>query len=113
MDRRIVTRLGVAVTAIALLVSLSASAAFAGEVTGNGKSLKVDGGGKWGTGLHARSECAFSGQEDDQFLPGGSKGDPGHAQSWGQIPKADRDFIATLGFHPGMACNPNIGEPEL
>ena len=34
------------------------------------------------------------------------RGFPSHAQSWGQIPKADRDFIATLGFHPGTACNP-------
>lgn len=113
MDRRIVTRLGAAATVVALVVGMSTSAVFAGEVTGNGKSLKVDGGGKWGTGLHSRSVCAFSGQEDDQFLEGGSKGVPAHAQSWGQIPKAARDFIATLGFHPGMACNPNIGEPSF
>lgn len=113
MARRLITRIGIALTAAALVLSLSAGAAFAGEITGNGKSLKIDGGGKWGTGLHSRSLCAFSGQEDDQFGPGGSKGVPGHAQSWGQIPKADRDFITTLGFHPGMACNPNIGEPAF
>ena len=107
MTRRLVS----AVCAAALMLGLTAGAAFAGEVTGNGKSLHVEGGGKWGTGLHGRSFCAFSGQEDLQFEEGGSKGDPGHAQSWGQIPKADRDFIGPLGFHPGRACNPNYGPP--
>jgi hypothetical protein len=100
-----------AVAAVGLLLALSAGTAFAGEITGNGKSLHVDDGGKWGTGLHARSFCAFSGQEDLQFEDGGSKGVPGHAQSWGQIPKADRDAIAPLGFQPGRACNPNYGPP--
>ena len=108
MARRFITRFGIAVSATALVLSLTAGAAFAGEITGNGKSLKQADGT-----LHGRSACAWSGQEDDQFGPGGSKGVPGHAQSWGQIPKADRDFIATFGFHPGMACNPNIGEPEF
>ena len=68
-----------AVSAVALM-GLGAGSAFAGEVTGNGQSLKVEN-SKWGTGLHARSECAFSGQEDDQFLPGNGKGDPAHSQS--------------------------------
>ena len=107
MIRRLVSA---AVTA-ALFSTLAASAALAGEVTGNGTSLHVDGGGKWGTGLHARSFCAYSGQEDLQFETGGSKGVPGHAQSWGQIPKAMRDVIAPLGFQPGRACNPNYGPP--
>jgi hypothetical protein len=107
---------------VALMVTASAGAALAGEVTGNGKLLHVQD-SKWGTGLHARSACAYSGQEDLQFfyddedeypIPADQvvKGDPAHAQSWGQIPKEDRDFLATLGLHPGMACNPTIGEPE-
>ena len=104
-------RLFGAVVATVLLSSLAAGAAFAGEVTGNGKSLHVDGGGKWGTGLHARSFCELSGQEDLQFETVGSKGVPGHAQSWGQIPKTVRDAIGPLGFHPGRACNPNYGPP--
>ena len=114
MVRRII---GAAVGA-ALVLSLTASVAFAGEITGNGKVLKVDGGGKWGTGLHARSFCAFSGQEDLQFLdeagnplPEAHKGVPGHAQSWGQIPKEFRDFLTTIGSNPGKACNPNVGPP--
>ena len=103
-------RLCSAFAAAALLLALTAGASFAGEITGGGKSLHVDGGGTWGTGLHARSFCAFSGQEDLQFEAGGSKGVPAHAQSWGQIPKAVRDtFPAAL--HPGRACNPNFGPP--
>lgn len=96
-----------------LIALLGANIAFAGEVTGNGKSLHIED-SKWGTGLHARSVCAFSGQEDLQFEPGGSKGDPGHAQSWGQIPKTGefgRDFLTSIGLNPGKACNPTIGEP--
>ena len=109
MAHRRIRRLGVAISAAAIVMSLGASAVFAGEITGNGKSLKIDD-GKWGTGLHARSFCAYSGQEDLQFGP---DADPnaGHAQSWGQIPKEFRDFLATIGAHPGMACNPNIGPP--
>jgi hypothetical protein len=109
MTRRLVS----AICATALIAIISAGAAFGGEITGNGKSLKVDGGGKWSTGLHARSECAFSGQEDLQFLDDAGnplaethKGTPGHAQSWGQIPKEGRAFLTSIGQNPGLACNP-------
>ena len=102
MVRRFMARFGVALSVAAVVLSLGAGAVFGGEITGNGKALEVNG----------RSICAYSGQEDDQFKDGGSKGDPAHAQSWGQIPKEVRDLIGPLGFHPGMACNPNIGPPE-
>src|SRR5262245_24127393 len=108
------------VIAAGLVVLAMAPVAHAGEVTGNGKLLQFD--GKWGTGLHARSFCAYSGQQDLQFFTDDSdqtrvdvvvKGVPSHAQSWGQIPKEVRDsFPAEL--HPGMSCNPNkstFGEP--
>jgi hypothetical protein len=108
-------RLFSAVCAAALIASVSASAVLGGEITGNGKSLKTDD-GKWGTGLHARSECAYSGQEDGQFLDEEgdplaepTKGEPGHAQSWGQIPKEFRDFLTSVGSNPGLACNPIKG----
>ena len=110
MTRRLIT----AIVGVALISIVSASAILGGEITGNGKILKVDGGGTWGTGLHARSECAFSGQEDLQYLddqgnplPAAHKGDPGHAQSWGQIPKEFRDFLTSIGSNPGLACNPS------
>ena len=107
MTRRLVS----AVCATALIAILGASTAFAGEITGNGKSLKVEDGGKWGTFLHSRSECAYSGQEDLQFPP---FSDPtaGHAQSWGQIPKDFRDFLTSIGSNPGIACNPTKAPAE-
>jgi hypothetical protein len=101
MRRRLVSAV---VTAI-VIASLGAGSVLGGEITGNGKSLKVTD-SKWGTGLHARSECAFSGQEDLQYPP---YSDPtaGHAQSWGQIPKAGREFLTNvLHMNPGLACNP-------
>jgi hypothetical protein len=121
MASRLITRFGIAVSVAAVVLTLSVSSVFAGEVTGNGKLLHVD--GKWGTGLHARSFCAYSGQQDLQFftddgdgtrLPDPTKGVPSHAQSWGQIPKATRDFLTSIGLNPGIACNPNkstFGEP--
>ena len=119
MTTRFLARLGAALSVAAVALSLSASAAFAGEVTGNGRLLHVED-SKWGTGLHARSACAYSGQEDLQYFTDDSdatplaeptRGDPAHAQSWGQIPKEFRDLIAPLGFAPGQACNPTVGEP--
>ena len=107
MATRPMARLGAAVATVALVLSLSASAALAGEITGNGKVLKnADG------TLNGRSECAFSGQEDLQYLDDHgkplatvTKGVPGHAQSWGQIPKAVRDSFPAF-MHPGISCNP-------
>ncbi len=87
----------------ALVLSLSAGAVMAGEITGNGTLLTV----------HGRSACSFSGQEDLQWFVTdedlvrheATRGVPGHAQSWGQISKADRDSLPAF-LHPGMACNP-------
>jgi hypothetical protein len=79
---------------------------FAGEITGNGTLKEV----------HGRSSCAYSGQEDLQFFyddedtlakAAPTKGDPGHAQSWGQIPRAVRIELTAIGLNPGIACNPN------
>ena len=118
MARRFVAALSLAV----LVVMLTASVAMAGEVTGNGKSKQLEDRGKWGTGLHARSVCAFSGQEDLQYFDneGGNTGPhektpgvPARAQSWGQIPKAVRDDPAEFGgMNPGTFCNPIKGAGE-
>lgn len=107
MARPLIARLGVSIASAALVLSLGAGAALAGETTGSGKSLKVEGGGKWHTGLHARSLCAYSGLNDEI-----TEEEPGRVQNWGTIPKAVRDMMGPLGFHPGMACNPNIGLAE-
>ena len=103
-------RLALAAATAATIIGLSALPAFAGEVTGNGRLLPV----------HGRSSCAFSGQEDLQFFTDDSdqvrlenpvKGVPGHAQSWGQIPKAVRDAFPAF-MHPGIACNPMRSQGE-
>lgn len=100
------SRLGLAIATAAVALSLGAGAVFAGEITGNGTLKAVNG----------RSFCAYSGQEDLQFYTNDSdttlktvptKGDPGHAQSWGQIPKDVRDYLTSIGLNPGIACNPN------
>ena len=81
------------------VAGLGVTAASAGEVTGNGKPIVIN----------AKSDCAFSGLEDwastaEQPL-GGILVQPGVTQSWGQIPKADRDFLTTIGVSPGELCN--------
>jgi hypothetical protein len=93
---------------MAVVFTLSgASGLFAGEITGNGTLKPVNG----------ASACAYSGQEDLQFYTDNSdsvlkdvftRGDPGHAQSWGQIPKEVRDYLAGIGSAPGVACNPTL-----
>ncbi len=101
------SRLVAAVATAAVVLSLSASAVFAGEITGNGTLKAVNG----------RSDCAYSGQEDLQWYTTNedttlrtdpTRGDPGHAQSWGQLPKETRDFLTSIGLNPGIACNPNL-----
>jgi hypothetical protein len=79
------------------VAGLSAGSAFAGEITGNGEWIA----GSEGAPLHGKSECAFSGQNDEFQL--GDESAP-RTQSWGQIAR-------TLeGGHrgvPGFACNPH------
>jgi hypothetical protein len=100
------TRLGVLACAAALLC-LGASVGLAGEITGNGKSLKNDDGT-----LNGRSACAFSGRQDNY------EEDEGlfrHmlVQNWGQIFRELRAILTADGLHPGQACNPTRagGEP--
>jgi hypothetical protein len=78
-------------------------AALAGEITGNGKSLKNPDGT-----LNGKSACAFSGREDN---PGDPLFRGEIAQSWGQIAKSIRDSLPAF-LHPGVACNPqrSVGE---
>jgi hypothetical protein len=96
-------RLGV-VLGVAWILSLGASVAFAGEITGNGKSLKNDDGT-----LNGKSLCAFSGRED---APESGDFKSAIAQAWGQLPKAARDFLTSIGMNPGIACNPTTSSGE-
>ena len=91
------TRLSI-VLGVAWILVMGASAAFAGEITGNGKSLKNDDGT-----LNGKSACAYSGREDD---PDSGEFKGTIAQSWGQLPKAVRDYLTSIKNNPGVACNP-------
>ncbi|HKY88884.1 MAG TPA: hypothetical protein VJ141_02820 [Candidatus Limnocylindrales bacterium] len=103
MARRFMPRLAVAVSTAAVVLSLSASAVFAGEITGNGTRVHPE-----GEPLPGKSLCAYSGQNDEYHEV--STEEP-RVQSWGQIPKAVRDSLPDF-LHPGMACNPTIGLEE-
>jgi hypothetical protein len=85
------TRASVIAALAVLAFGFGSTPAFAGEVTGNGKVLPVN----------ANSDCAYSGLEDDPL-------DPGVTQNWGQIPKADRDFLASIGVSPSVLCNGHL-----
>jgi hypothetical protein len=91
-------RLVVMVVSVALFVGVGASAAFAGEVTGNGKVPAAP--------THANSICSFSGLEDgSEGTPGGPGNPP---QNWGHIPKEVRGFLTAEGEYPGRACNGHL-----
>jgi hypothetical protein len=96
------SRLALALVTATLIASLSAGAALAGEITGNDRSLKIEN-SKWGTGLHARSFCAFSGQNDipDSTDP---HNPPGRVQSYGF--SFARNGLKALVPSPSVGCNP-------
>jgi hypothetical protein len=106
------TSMAVVAAAVTLTV---ASPAFAGEITGNGKDLTING----------QSFCAYSGRNDTPgglSLPIGPGGalveiDPGgDVQSYGYF-KSQFDFFASpsdpgardVRAFPGVGCNPNRG----
>lgn len=99
MSRPSMRKLAMATLGAALVVSLTAGAALAGEVTGNGDPTPI-------SQYRMKSICAFSGLNDGHPPEGRTAA---HVQNWGQIPKADRDFLRTIGFHPGDACNGHSG----
>ena len=79
----------------AVLLAWTANAG-AGEIKGNGEPIEVNG----------KSECAYSGLQDD------AEEDEGifrniRVQTWGQMSKELRAFLASIGLHPGDACNPS------
>lgn len=74
------------------LIVAGAGAASAGEVTGNGKDTPIRSG-------VAKSECAFSGLNNDPDEP-----TQGGTQSFGQIVRTGE--LAPRFFNPGDACNP-------
>jgi opacity protein-like surface antigen len=99
MARRRMARFGLGVAVAAVVLSISASAALAGEVTGSGKNVDQNQGKSW---------CSFSGHNDDPGAPldgSGPNGPGGQSQSFGQDVKLGLADLHGL-FSPGMACNP-------
>jgi len=119
------TRFRTCLALIACLVvaAIAAGAASAGEITGNGKALWTATFTDPNTGdvshsLHANSICAFSGQDDLQYVDAHgnpvpiTEGDPGHSQSWGQLVSAGFEDPSALrggGDSPGSTCNGHSG----
>jgi hypothetical protein len=93
MARGLKTRLGLAISVAAVALSLTAGAAFAGEITGNGKTLEP---------LHANSICAYSGLNDDPTGINPENGPPGRVQSYGQVVRSVGGGV--LGGIPGTDC---------
>ena len=101
MARRISRTLGIAASAAALALSLSAGAAFAGDITGQGKYIA----GSDDAALNGKSICAYSGLNDEYYILGDTSAT--RTQSWGRIPKDFRAFLTSIGHNPGIACNPS------
>jgi hypothetical protein len=98
MARALTRRFGLAVGMAAVVLSLSAGAAVAGEVTGSGANDHQNQGRSW---------CSFSGLNDDPTAPldgSGPNGPGGQAQSYGQDVKLG--LADPHAFNPGSACNP-------
>ncbi len=92
-------RLLVGTACAAAFVGVGASAAFAGEITGNGKPTPIN-------QYRAASICSFSGQNDGNPPAGRTAA---HVQNWGQLTQEARAANAAIGRHPGDACNGHTG----
>jgi len=98
------------IAAVAVVVGIVAapSAAFAGEITGNGKPTPIN-------EFNANSICSFSGQNDDP-TGGGDPFEAGRVQNWGHTKNVAKDLLGdghgasaiTDLMHqegPGANCN--------
>jgi len=103
MSKNIAAQSTVLAACTGALLSLVAASAMAGEITGNGKSLKNDDGT-----LNGKSACAFSGRQDNYEEDAGVFRSM-ITQNWGQLFKE----LKSVFPHPGGACNPAKGGSEL
>jgi len=98
----------IAAVAVVVGIVLTPSAAFAGEITGNGKPTPID-------SFNANSICSFSGQNDDP-TGGGNPFEAGHVQNWGHTKNVAKELLGdgrgasaiTDLMHeegPGTNCN--------
>lgn len=103
MASRRMTRFGVAASVAAVVLSLSASAALAGDITGTGKYIA----GTDDAPLNGKSSCAYSGLNDEYYILHDTTFP--RTQSWGQIAK---NLQGAAGGVPGTACNPTRSAGE-
>ena len=89
----------------AAVVGVSAGSALAGEITGSGKWIA----GSESAPLKGKSECAYSGLNDNYVLGNPIPDEDGFSrtQSWGQVGQGGRAFLTSIGLNPGIACNPS------
>ena len=98
----------IAAIAVVVGIVLTPTAAFAGEITGNGKPTPID-------SFNANSICSFSGQNDDP-TGGGNPFEAGHVQNWGHTKNVAKALLGdghgasaiTDLMHeegPGTSCN--------
>jgi len=89
--------------AAVVLAVFGVSAAFAGEITGNGKWIA----GSDAAPLNGKSECAYSGRNDNSVLGNPLPDSDGftRTQSWGQVVRNAGPNAGLWGV-PGTACNP-------
>ena len=100
-----VRRLVAVAGCVVAVVGVGAGSAFAGEITGNGKWIV----GSETAPLNGKSECAYSGQNDNWQLGNPVPDADGFSrtQSWGQVGQEGRAFLTSIGLNPGNACNPS------
>ena len=90
----------------AALLSAGIGAANAGESQGNSTPGHIN---ETGMRAHANSDCGFSGQNPERFLPVTDKDyEPGRVQNWGHIPADVKVFLTAAGHNPGIACNGHL-----
>jgi len=98
----------IAAIAVAVGIVVTPSAAFAGEITGNGKPTPIN-------QFNANSICSFSGQNDDP-TGGGDPFEAGRVQNWGHTKNVAKELLGdghgasaiTDVMHemgPGASCN--------
>jgi hypothetical protein len=98
----------VAVVCTMAVAGPGAGAAFAGEITGNGKPTAGP--------AHANSICVFSGKNDNPSAPLDNPDAGGVSQSYGQLVRLgviENFFGATPEtFNPGDTCRGGSNVPE-
>jgi hypothetical protein len=97
MVRARTARISAALSIAAMALTISAGSVFAGEITGNGKSLEP---------LHAKSICAYSGLNDKTAGEGPVDE---RVQSYGWVVRDGDQQGGTLRGIPGQSCRGNLG----